>query len=310
MNQQYKLIPSTEVGIDHKVQRLYIHWDITSRCNYDCHYCYARKDYQDDWMKTDTWANQRLVVAAIRAAKLPVFLGLLGGEPTLHPKFMGLVSLCLMACHHPESRLYITTNGSNTQALKKVPKDPRVKILMSLHSSQEHKDPGFKRFLDTLKYCSDNFVTRVNLMLDPCHLDRSLEMYSFIKSLNYDIQLHPHFIYESQCDQGRLAEYNMKVLDVAKHARAEYLYNNVEMNDYDIFSRGLNKFKGWLCWNNNYEVTWDGRVQNICKRHEVELTKDPLFFRRITEIQPMICPYEQCVCDGLLKTLKVNDVRN
>lgn len=301
---------NSESGIDHKVQRLYIHWDITSRCNYDCVYCYAKKDYEDDWMKTDDWIKQVLVATAIKHSTLPVFLGLLGGEPTLHPRFQELARLCLSTCHHPDSRLYITTNGSNTNAIKHLPTDQRIKILMSLHSSQEHKDPNFAKFLTTLKYASSNFVTRVNLMLDPNYLDRSLEMYHKIKSLGYDIQLHPHFIYESQCDQGRLTDYDMEILNVVKDADPEYLYNNEPLNDYEIFSRNLNRFKGWLCWNNNYEITWDGRVQHLCKKTEVLLTKDPMFFKRISKVEPMTCPYEHCVCDGLLKTLKVQDVRN
>ena len=34
-------------GLDHMTQRLYIHWDITNKCEYKCSYCYARKEYKD-----------------------------------------------------------------------------------------------------------------------------------------------------------------------------------------------------------------------------------------------------------------------
>ena len=66
----------------------------------------------------------------------------------------------------------------------------------------------------------------------------------------------------------------------------------------------LNRFKGWQCYNNNYEISWDGKVTNICKVKQIDLSFNPLFFKNIKNIEPMICPYKECNCDGLLKIYK------
>ena len=292
----------TECGIDHMVQRLYIHWDITTRCNFCCPYCYAKQDYQDEWQRTDTWSQQQLVISAIKAAKLPIFIGLLGGEPTLHPRFNTIVDSVLDACWHKQSRLYITTNGS-IKKLQTIPFNSKVRILMSLHPGQEYLDPGFQKFFNNLEcMISKGFKIRVNLMLDPTFMGRSLDIYNVLK--RYSVEIHPHFIYKSQLENASLVGYNFDALKMLSDAAPEYLYDDMPMNDFEIFSRGLNRFKGWQCWNNNYEITWDGRVQNLCAKKEVDLASDPLFFHRITTISPMQCPYDECVCDGLLKTMK------
>lgn len=298
--------PQLEEGIGHMIQRLYIHWDITTKCNFSCPYCYARKDYRDDWQKTDGWDHQKIVIAAIKAARLPVFVGLLGGEPTLHPRFTQIADSVLDACKNKNSRLYITTNGS-VKRLRSVCYDPKIRILMSMHPGQEHKDPGFRAFFSNLDYMlAHGFKVRINLMLDPQCIARSLDLYCVLK--DYPVELHPHFIYKSQLNDAALEAYDFNALKIIRDAPPEYTYNNTPVNDYEIFSKGLNKFKGWQCWNNNYEITRDGRVQNICTKREAKLSEDPMFFRRIREITPMICPYNECVCDGLLKIRKANNV--
>ena len=76
-------------GLDHLVNRLYIHWDLLSKCNYDCSYCYAKRFYKsiDKWGYYSNFNTQKHIIKCISYSKLPVFLGLQGGEPTIDKNF-------------------------------------------------------------------------------------------------------------------------------------------------------------------------------------------------------------------------------
>ena len=82
-------------GDNHLINRLYVHWDITTVCNFKCSYCYARRSYlpKNEWMKTIDFSKMQLVIKALEKSTLPVFLGLLGGEPTLHPRFFEILEI-------------------------------------------------------------------------------------------------------------------------------------------------------------------------------------------------------------------------
>ncbi len=75
-------------------------------------------------------------------------------------------------------------------------------------------------------------------------------------------------------------------------------------NDYEVYSRKINKFKGFNCFNNNFEINCDGKVRTFCKNFEEDLTKNPDFFKNLKNIESMVCPFDFCNCDGLLKIYK------
>jgi len=94
------------------------------------------KDYGDEWGKIDDWKKQKHVIKSLGRAKLPVFLGLLGGEPTIHPHYPELIDKCLeVVKKHPDGRLYITTNGSSKSSIfQNHQYDDRLYFLFSFHS--------------------------------------------------------------------------------------------------------------------------------------------------------------------------------
>lgn len=153
----------------HKIQRLYIHWDVSTQCNFKCTYCYAMKEYGDDWGKIDSWFKQKLIIKNIGRAKLPVFLGLLGGEPTMHPHYYEMIDLCLDAVtKHPDGRLYITTNGSQDNNIFLNHRyNKNIYFLFSYHSEYEVKyKKDFQILLENIKTVIDRgFKVKVNVML-------------------------------------------------------------------------------------------------------------------------------------------------
>lgn len=302
----------------HKKERLYIHWDITSKCNFNCSYCYAKRDYQpkNEWGKLDSWNRQKLVLKSLDLAELPIFLGILGGEPTLHPNFFNLIDECNKIIQkNKNSRLYITTNGS-TNVYKDMVYKPNNYFLWSIHLEHEKNyGENFKKVFDNIKICIDKgFKNRVNFLMlpDEKYFPKIHFIFNELSKLN--VEIHPHFLYFDPCEKTSLFNYSEKFYEEFKYMKeleGYFTFENdtqfVKLNDFQIFHNKLNSFTGWDCYNNNYEINWNGDVVNLCKRQKESLITNPWFFKNIKKIEPFKCPYKECNCDGLLKVLKVKN---
>jgi organic radical activating enzyme len=325
----------------HKVNRLYIHWDVSTKCQLNCAYCYAIKQYSPDglWNKQDTWIRQKLVIAALKRSTLPIFLGFQGGEPTIHPRFLELMELSWKAINrHPDSRLYITTNSiqpleffeslpdidyyensrkQTSSGTSGISGGPKIYFLWSIHFEYIDK---YNQFIDKiLTMQNKGYRNKVNVMLHP-----DKKYWPFIKNIISElitngIEIHPHFLYDDG-DMHKLHNYTEEFYNEFRYLEQEALYKpniiywsdpDVEtpllLNDYDIYSKKFAHFKGWDCYNNNYEINFLGEVKQFCFTIQADLTANFNFFKNIKTIVPKCCPHNGCFCDGLLKTLKVKN---
>ena len=94
----------------HIKDRLYIYWDITTKCNYNCDYCYARHHYKNEWQKEISFNKQLLILKSLSLSPLPLYLGFQGGEPLLNSRFFDLLDETLKLKNL--DNIYIATNGS------------------------------------------------------------------------------------------------------------------------------------------------------------------------------------------------------
>ena len=302
-------------GEGHLVNRLYIHWDLLTECNFDCSYCYAKRDYTKlgKWQKRANMLESKLIIEAISRAQLPVFLGLLGGEPTIHPNFKEICDLIFkkIIIKHVDNRLYITSNMCS-DIFKKIDFYNGTKFLCSLHPEHE-KDYGenYLKFLENVEYLSSRgFECKINLMLIPNkkYIEKIHKVYERLKNL--DIQIHPHFMFKDSAGDSLLFNYDnyFKEFEYMRECSTEFIFttkdNVYKFSDFEIFEKKLNNFKGFKCFNNNFEITFDGFVQNVCSRKSTKLSNDLNYFKKISNILPMICPYDVCNCDGMLKIFK------
>ncbi len=299
-------------GVDHYIQRLYVHWDVTTLCQYDCSYCYAKKQYKSKWGKPGNWEHHQFIIDELAKSPLPVFLGLLGGEPTLHQRYFELLRLITeKVLIHPDSRLYITSNGAKPTDFWAKHQDPHGKIYMlwSIHPEHVDEEQFENAYRNILLMNTKGYKTKVNLMLHPGkrHWAKVKMMYDRLSALDFVI-LHPHFIYHGFDRDVRYSKEFYEYFSFLENQKVkEFVFSTAErdyiMSDYEIFSNKLNRFKGWKCWQNNYEIRNDGTVSDQCfQRAGIPLPVD--FFKNITAIEPKICPHSFCSCDGLMKIHK------
>lgn len=153
---------------------LYVHWSITSMCNYACSYCSFRygEDKRVDRAKLTPYQKLANAVDNLARMNRPLYeLVLLGGEPTVHPRLPELLL-------HAESRLKgrlkmvtIVTNGSRDAAwfnqLAEQAKRLHILITISIHPEQASPAHIFK-LIEQLDPALDiNFV----LMMHPEKMD-------------------------------------------------------------------------------------------------------------------------------------------
>jgi MoaA/NifB/PqqE/SkfB family radical SAM enzyme len=301
-----------QIGLGHLEQRLYIHWDVTTMCEYNCSYCYAMKEYEKNWMRPGNWEKQKRVIDEISKSSLPVFLGLLGGEPTYHHKYWEMLELIdeKILSNHDDNRLYITTNGAKPSTFfeKHKENNNKIRFLWSFHP-EFMTESAYNNFLNNIKIIlKKGYKSRVNVMLHPAkkYWKITKDIINELKELN--VELHPHFIYSTPHETVKYSkDFYEEFMFINDFLEKEYVFYKEDgtyerYNDIDVFNKKINKFKGWSCLNNNYEINLNCDVNRFCIESKHPLKDD--FFKNIKKIEPIICPHNFCSCDGLLKIKK------
>lgn len=300
--------------MDYKIQRhiqqdpdhINVHWDSLTICQLHCSYCYARNEYGKEWGKISSKEIVDAVIESLNRSSLPFNLGLLGGEPTIGPHYYYILDKISQL--EKFQFVYVVTNAEKD--LTTHPHYDKLAFLFSYHPADcTDRD----RFVANMKHMiARGYKCKVNIML---HHDKALwpkikEMFDICNEIE-GLKIHPHFIYGNTIQ--KLFNYRpafWEYFSFLEDYEKDLMYDNDVFNDFQVFRDGLTNFKGWSCYNNNYEIDVRGSVVQFCRGKEEfssNLLRDPNFFNRIEKTVPMICPHRACNCDGLLKQLKVRD---
>lgn len=289
--------------IDQDPDHINVHWDVLTICQLNCSYCYARNEYGEKWGQLGSRVVADAVLEALSRSTLPFNLGLLGGEPTISPHYYYILDR--ISSMEKFNRVYVVTNGEKD--MSKHPEYKKIAFLFSYHPA-DCTDPD--KFFANVKLMFDRgYKVKVNVML---HHGKAY--WDLIKAMiercdEAGIKVHPHFIYGKNVHT--LFHYRKDFWDYfafLENRDRELMYDDDLKNDYEVFSQKLTNFKGWNCYNNNYEVDVYGKVIKFCiDESRTSLLENPDFFKSITKTVPMVCPHRACNCDGLLKQLKVRN---
>ncbi len=297
---------SKQYHIQQDPDHINIHWDTLTICQLKCSYCYARNEYGEEWGKISGRETIDAVLESLSRSTLSFNLGLLGGEPTIGPHYHYILDRLNEMKN--SNRVYVVTNAEKD--LTEHPYYDRLAFLFSYHPADCTDQ---EKFIKNVKHLVNRgFQSKVNLMLHHNKLlwPKIKEMYYRFKEIP-GLKIHPHFLYGNSIH--KLFNYRKDFWDYFRffedEVEKELVYDDDIFNDYQIFERGLTNFKGWSCYNNNYEIDVKGNVVKFCKGKEESsnLIQDRDFFKKIEKTIPMICPHKSCNCDGLLKQLKVKN---
>lgn len=307
-------------GIDHLKDRIYIHLDLTTMCNYDCSYCCNRAEYKH-WQKPGSFNKIMEFFDDLEVSKnqhnIPIFLMFTGGEPTLAIKYFSIVDRARELLTHKDDRLILESNGSrNMEFFEKYPiiENDNVYHMFSIHPEHITEDSDkstelsnilivnyLNNYIHKLKILiAKGYKVKVNLMM--MHSERYyrfLEMaYTTLKY--HDIEVHPHFIYHKS--EYNPIKYPKKFWDrfgeILSNGRKDYEQDGKQYSDFEIFKEQRNVFTGWTCYHNNITVNIDGIISNQC--FDIDSIDDVFQL-----MKGKTCTYKSCNCDGLLKIRKI-----
>ena len=244
-----------EYDYDHLIDRLYIHWDLLTKCNFDCSYCHAKRQYQKlgQWNDIDIFERQLLIINALSISTLPVFLGLQGGEPFLHPK----IEFIIKTFNRFEIPFVIQTNFSLFKKIKEIKEDFIIQV--SIHRLMI-KD--IKILKEQLKELQDK-IRRIDIMYD------SLECISIYKDLkdlkNVYIAPIADFKTSKRTYLPKLIEFN-KYKKLLKEINFEP--HNRSLIWEDMFING-SKIKGKKCIYKDKYILFDPQFKSYNCSHRI-----------------------------------------
>lgn len=316
-----KVIPTT-----HKT----IEWILHNVCNYDCTYCGEENKIGDRrWKSLDTY--KMYVDKLLKASGSNPWFLITGGEPTLYPDFIELMSYL----KSKGAYICLSTNGSRTLRWWNECKDANVldSIYVSYHTE---KTSDYKHIADVLNLFHDTptktvcFITHTHKTIDlvihaadflyentsskieikHMNMPANPDMYAKLNSSQLDhikksyIGKKPN---KTQSNIPSINQYENKISMTYDDGTSEVFSSSQE-----LIKNNKNHYRNWMCNVNNDVLTVD---VNLCRRGQVDCRVSGLVADLDVEEVSFIdnyvkCPYESCYCSANLYTRKYQNSDN
>lgn len=305
-----------------------VEWKLHDKCNYDCYFCGdENKLGKIGWADLDT--NKTIVDSIVASATKPLWIQITGGEPTLYPKFIELVTYM----KSKGAMVRVITNGSRTLRWWKQIREADVLdiIYFTFHSQQaadyKHIAEVSNLFLDT------ETITIIPVTYIPESLGYAIEgakyltenTGSYISMNAMDLRTKPEE--DTQFDQNdfekALNEYNIaygkllsakkptsipdELLGIPANTTVHYSDGTTEVKDVTIMMKlGENKFQDWTCYAGMDTMNIDGRFKyrGGCKRDKTKFEPGNLAFFD----KPFKCDVDSCYCAMDMITTKIKNM--
>ena len=300
-NKQYRIFRDKQ--LPENIRR--IHWDIITICNYNCEYCYSRAN-ESQWNKISNANQINNIISQLDNIIHPIEITLLGGEPTLHPKYYDIFDRI-----YNLNNIYglnIISNGNykdiNVFIDKHSPYKDKFKCFITFHPSQGKDIDIFKSNFLKLK---EHFYIEMNILLIESYELKIEDMLKFcydnniyfrsnqlFESHNYKSSSLDFKIWMNKINKLYPAFRDMVFQDKNKYNSELYL-NDIECYDYD-----LNNFYNWTCFQETYYIpVASTNIVKFCVE-EICSVED------INKVDIRIkCPLKMCLCPGKVTPKKI-----
>jgi organic radical activating enzyme len=275
------------VGIDVNIiscsspdNTLRINWHILNWCNFKCSYCSVKDSLSYDYSDMSQISKEyKLMISRLKLIKKPFEICLTGGEPTLHPNIKEIL-FELNNIKNVKKIWFFTNLSRSINFFKKLGIFEKVVYYASYHP--EHHD---KTFLEKCKELS----CQVHISMLNSHKNKVLETINECKSQGIVFCLN--FLYDTPHFKNFL-----------EHDFQEYAFDTDDMIEIDlVYENGMkekttnlkmlyedrNKFKGYKCIPESYQITLDNIVKNVCSDKVMSLSLHDME-------KQILCPKDKC----------------
>lgn len=304
----------------------FVEWKLHDKCNYDCPFCGdENKKGWNGWQDLET--NKKIVdsIAAACSDK-PFWIQFTGGEPTLYPKFIELLSYM----KEKGAMTSIISNGSRTLRWWKQLKEAKVVdlVYITFHSQQKadykHLAEISDLFIDeeTFVIIASTYTKEsIDYVLEG--LDYLIENTANIITTNA-MNIIPYKIGVDTVGKDRfdklLNEYNIsmgkklpqkKISSIPKQLFPLEVMTTVTYQDgttenknvIQMMKLGENKFHGWDCYAGMDSMNIENgfKFRGGCKRDKTAFDPENLTFFD----KPFKCDIADCFCAMDMITRKI-----
>jgi organic radical activating enzyme len=304
----------------------FIEWMITDKCNYDCSFC-GDENKIGARGRLDLETNKKIVDAIAAACKgSPYWVQLTGGEPTIYPKLIELLSYL----KEKGAMIKLVSNGSRSLRWWEEIRDRRLidTLFISYHSQQhadyEHLANVINLFQEeeTVTIILATYVKEtVDLVLEGCaYLKANTGALLCINAMDIDAEFMDSIIETGKFDQinkytwvsGDLittktkSKFPIKML-ISPEIKITYDDSSIEVGNMSHFMKvGKNKFLGWQCdiGLETMKIEIDKIYRGGCRVGGKEFSLTNIKFWD----KPITCPKAGCWCGTDMYFTKIKNI--
>lgn len=267
-------------------------------CNYSCSYCDdSNRNGSHRWPADITPYTE--LVAKIRERHKYISIDLIGGEPTLWPKFHEMIA----AIASPDTAIVITTNASRTLRYWDEFPGGNLVVVLSWH----HEECDDDHFVAVATLLQHKVTVCVQLLVLSETFDRAKKLYERLKDLKIDIAAKQvrvniakpeYFKYSDEQRQWIINApvNNAKKIDIDWKIPSQPYFNGTRIKMAAVIDARLHNFDGWECdaGNRRLYVEPDGSVYRCTPRVGGSLGN--IFTEYTIPTDSITCTSKSCHC--------------
>ena len=285
----------TNENLDCTIITMFIH----NSCNFSCSYCSDfHRNGKYHW-PTD-WAPYLKLIEQQKKRTKYVHVEVLGGEPTLWPKFHEFIEAI------SDENVFVEwgTNGSRTLRYWENLKPQRAFVSFSWHSEFADDD----HFYRAVEIMQDKASVNCTLMLLPTNFERAIVLYERLTNLKVEItprmtriNIHSPELFEYTDEQRAWIKDSyfsqMKPFGIEWKIPQNLHFNGEKIKFTNVVDQQLNKFHGFKCnaGLNRLYVAPDGRIKR-CSKNVGGWLGNILKDKYTLPDSPVVCNEEFCNC--------------
>jgi len=285
----------TSENLDCCIVTLFIH----NVCNYNCSYCSDfHRDGSQRW-PTD-WAPYIKLIEELKERNKYLYVEVLGGEPTVWPKFQDFVDTI------SSDNVFVeySTNASRTLRYWEKFRSQRAFVFLSWHY-EEADDDHFYKVAEIMQHKAS---VSIPLMILPNNFERAKVLFERLKGLK--VEITPKFVrksihgteYFKYTDEQREwitsnNYFNMKDFGLDWTFPRNLHFDGEPMAFMKVLDKELHLFKGFTCTAGmkRLMVEPDGNILRCTKRVGGSLG-NLLTGEYTLPDKPIVCDYTACPC--------------
>ena len=235
----------TNENLDCAIVTLFIH----NVCNYNCSYCSDfHRDGSNRW--PEDWQPYLDFLERVKQLNKYVYVEVLGGEPTMWPKFQEFVDTI------SDDRTFVEfgTNASRTLRYWESFKTRRAFVFLSWHYEEADDD----HFYEVAKIMQDKASVSIPLMIVPDNFERAKALYERLKTLRVEItpkftrtSIHGHSYFDYTDEQRDWIQNNyfhrMRDFGIDWEIPRNLHFDGEKVKFMTVLDKEMHGFEGYTC---------------------------------------------------------------